>query len=160
LELFLFLQHFTHGLLSNPEIATKSANECTKYDTMIHEVKIQKSASSKKFLDYGIVLHRQKSSLSHSHLQIKSLGNHFQSTSLDQTTDLSSGYVIVGVNNESCRGLTAKQVEEIILRQKEDEVTLLIRGGEVTSSSRGIPGDCVCAKGCEFYCAECCCMIQ
>jgi hypothetical protein len=127
---------------------------------MIHEVKIQKSASSKKFLDYGIVLHRQKSALNHSHLQIKSLGTQFQSTSLDQNTDLSEGYVIVGVNNESCRGLTAKQVEEIISRQTQDEVTLLIRGGEVTSSSRGIRGDCVCAKGCEYYCAECCCNIQ
>mmetsp|Transcript_4438 Transcript_4438/g.8539 ORF Transcript_4438/g.8539 Transcript_4438/m.8539 type:complete len:84 (+) Transcript_4438:263-514(+) len=83
---------------------------------MIHEVKIQKSISSKHLLDYGIILHHQKSSLNHSHLQIKSLGNQFRSASLDQNMDLSSGYVIVGVNNESCRGLTVKQVEEIISR--------------------------------------------
>lgn len=141
----------------------KKDNQQTRRNIMIHEVKIQKSASSKKLVDYGIVLHRQKSSLHHSHLQIKSLGNQFHSTSIDENTDLSTGYLIVGVNDQSCRGLTAKQVEDIILKQKDDEVTLLIRGGDVTPSSRsfrGSRGDCVCAKGCEYYCAECCCNIQ
>jgi hypothetical protein len=131
---------------------------------MIHEVRLQTNASCKTLKDYGILFHRSKSSLHHSNLQIKSLGDQVQSSSLDESTNLSDGYEIVGVNDSSCRGLTSIQVESMIA--KEDAgvtVTILVRGGEIVDpSTRGMPGDCLCARGCSHsHACECeCCIIQ
>ena len=51
-------------------------------------------------------------------LRIKSLGENFESTSLDKSTDLSTGqFEIIGVNNISCRGHSSKKIEQIILNR-------------------------------------------
>jgi len=131
---------------------------------MVHELKLQKNASCKTLKDYGIILDRN--SQHHKNLQIKSLvlgGQQFRSETLDENTDLSEGYTIVGVNNTSCRGLTTKQLESVIKRQDGDEVILLVRGGKVELSAKGMPrDDCLCGKGCDMNAlnCECLCTIQ
>ena len=127
---------------------------------MVHEVKLQKHASCKTLKDYGILFHRSRSSLHHSSLQLKSLGDQFKSETLDQNTNLSHGYEVIGVNNLSCRGLTSNQLETIIAKEDGDVVTILVSGGEVQPSSRGMPGDCLCARGCDSHAFGECCAIQ
>lgn len=128
---------------------------------MVHEVKLQKNASCKTLKDYGIILVDRNTNL-----QIKCLlgGQKFRtSETLDENTDLSEGYRIVGVNNTSCRGLTPKHLETLIKIQDGDEVILLVRGGKVELSARGLPvDDCLCGKGCDMHAlqCECLCTIQ
>jgi len=127
---------------------------------MVHEVRLRKNASCKTLKDYGIILDRNP------HLKIKSLlgGQQFRtSETVDENTDLSEGYTIVGVNNTSCRGLTPKQLETLIKMQDGDEVILLVRGSKVELSAKGMPDDdCLCGKGCDMHAlqCECLCTIQ
>lgn len=141
--------------------ARKSSRKIYEFKIiMVHEVKLQKNASCKTLKDYGIILDRNPN------LKIKSLlgGQQFRtSESVDENTDLSEGYTIVGVNNTSCRGLTSKQLETLIKMQDGDEVILLVRGSKVELSAKGMPDDdCLCGKGCDMHTlqCECLCTIQ
>lgn len=116
-------------------------------------------------------------------LRIKSLGENFESTSLDKSTDLSTGqFEIIGVNNISCRGHSSKKIEQIILREcradadggsnggnnSNRDVILLVKGHGKDDNTKqysgggGISSDCFCGRNCipDGDCGECCCTIQ
>ncbi len=161
---------------------------------VIHTVKVPVSsgAEKEKLSDFGIELQKieidkpsifqadvnntDKNQLSkRKALRIRSLGENFRSESLDEFTDLSTGqFEIVGVNNISCKSLSIKQIEQILVQEHNmdfekgnKETILLVKGhgkdhNEMKYARKGVSSDCWCAQNCtpDGYCGECCCTIQ